>query len=281
MPSAPLATSISSDPVTVPFGARASLRVMGEIARTIAVTRIKGMGLVPYTLTWVMFPVFQLLLIALIYRENQALLDYGVVAGAFNALMFTMLFNAGEILDGERGRGTLGNLFLAPCPRFVWLAGFQLFALIEATATSLMTLAIGIVLFDVEIAPNAVVIVVTMVFFIPCLWGFSMIAGAVGVLMRDANLLSNMLFPFLMLLSGMSFPIALAPDWVRIIARGLPFGYGIQALVDALTKDASLMEIRSELIPLAGFAIAFPALGILAFRAVERAVRRMGYLELS
>lgn len=257
------------------------LRVMREIARANAVSRIQGMGPLPYVLTWVMFPIFELLLIALIYREDQALLNYGVVAGAFAAWMFTMLFNAGEILDGERQRGTLGNLFLAPCPRFVWLAGFQLFALVESLATSLLTLTIGVLLFDITLAVNIPTVLVTMLLFVPCLWGFSMIAGAVGVLMRDSNLLSNLVFPFLGLLSGMQFPIALAPDWVRIIGRGLPFGYGIQALVDGLTANATLGEVRYDLLPLTGFAIVLPVLGVLAFRQVERNVRRQGYLDLA
>ena len=54
---------------------------------------------------------------ALIYRDDPALRDYAVIAGAGMALLFGMQFNASEILDRERQTGTLGNLFVAPAPR--------------------------------------------------------------------------------------------------------------------------------------------------------------------
>jgi ABC-2 type transport system permease protein len=263
------------------FGLETYLRIVGEIAWTIGRTRIQGMGPIPYTLTWVSFPVFQLLLLALIYRENQALLDYAVIAGSGTSLLFAMIFNGGEILDTERQRGTLGNLFLSPCPRYIWLAGFQIFAFVESLVTAAVSVGIAVVMFDVSISINVPSVIVTLLLFLSCLWGISMMLGAIGVLARGANLISNLVYPLVGLLSGIMYPIALMPDWIRIPARILPFGYGIQALVDAMTTNASLADIRDDLLALAGFAIVLPVLGVLAFSAVERAVRRQGYLELS
>ncbi len=270
-----------TDPQAGGFGMEKYMRIIGEIAWTIGKTRIQGMGLIPYTLVWISFPVFQLLLLALIYRENRELLNYAVIAGSGAALLFAMLFNAGEILDTERQRGTLGNLFLAPCPRYIWLAGFQIFAFIEALVTAAISVGIATVLFDVSISINIPSVIVTLLLFLSCLWGISMILGSIGVLVRGANLISNLVFPMVSLVSGMMYPIAQMPDWVRIPARMLPFGYGIQALVDAITVNASIAEIGDDLLPLAGFAIGLPFLGVLAFTVVERAVRRLGYLELS
>ncbi len=263
------------------FGIDAYLRIVREIAWTVARSRIQGMGPIPYALTWVCFPIFQLLLLTLIYRENQELLNYAVIAGSGTTLLFAMTFNAGEILDNERNLGTLGNLFLAPCPRYVWLAGFQVFALVEAVVTAAISVGLAIVLFDVVISIDVLSLLVTLALMVSCLWGVSMILGSIGVLVRGANLISNFVFPFLGLLSGMMYPIARMPDWVRIPARTLPFGYGIQAMVDEMTTHAPLAELWDDLIPLAGFALVLPVLGAMSFRYVERAVRRLGYLELS
>ena len=277
-------TSTSSDRQTQrgpSFGLLEYLRIVREIAWTVARSRIQGMGPIPYALTWICFPLFQLLLLTLIYRENQDLLNYAVIAGSGTTLLIAMTFNAGEILDRERELGTLGNLFLAPCPRYVWLAGFQVFALVEAVMTTAISVGLAILLFDVTISINLLSLLVALGLMVVCLWGVSMVLGSIGVLVRGANLISNFVFPFLGLLSGMMYPIARMPDWVRIPARALPFGYGIQAMVDATTTGAPLAELWDDLIPLAGFALVLPVLGALAFRYVERAVRRMGYLELS
>lgn len=277
MSSAAPARSTSSDSP----GWRRHLAVMRETALMIARTRIQGMGLPGYALTWLTLPLMEMLVLAFIYRSDRALLEYAVVASAGNAILFTLIFNGGEILDSERRRGTLGNLFLAPLPRFVWLGGFQLFALVEALANAAIAIAAGAWWFDVGLAVNVPSLAVTVILLTAALWGLSLILGAFGIVVRNANFLSNLLFPFLSLFAGTMYPVARMPDWVRIPARALPFSYGIEALVAALTRDASVTDLADSLLPLLGFAVVLPVLGVLMFRWMERAVRQIGSLEIA
>ncbi len=261
-------------------GLAATLRIMAASASAVGRTKVKTSGPLFYALIWVMFPVFNLLIVGLVYRERPALRDYAIVGGAALALLFGMLFSAGELLDGERERGTLGNLLLAPCSRYAWLGGFQVFAIAEALATAALTLLTGAMLFGISLDVAPLTLLLTMALFVACMWGFSMVAGAIGVAIRDANQISNLLFTPIVLVAGTMYPIALMPDWLRIPARMLPFGYGIQAMVDALTKGASVGDVLPLLLPLAGFAVALPLLGVAAFRRVEVLARRNGTLEL-
>jgi ABC-2 type transport system permease protein len=256
-------------------------RIVTASAFAVGRTKVQTSGPISYALVWMMFPVFALMIVGLIYRENQDLRDYAIVGGAGVALLFGMLFSAGEILDEERMRGTLGNLFLAPCTRLAWLGGMQLFAVVEALAIAGVTLTTGVLVFGLTLDVAATTVVVILALFILCMWGFSMIVGAIGVAIRGANQMSNLLFAPLTLTAGTMYPIALMPDWVRIPARLLPFGYGMQALVDATTKGASIVDVAPDLLPLAGFAVALPLLGIMAFRQLERLTRRRGSLELT
>ncbi len=265
-------------PVT--FGPLGILRVVTGAARAIAKTRLQTSGLPFYLMVWLSYPVFSLLLVALIYRADPALRDYAIIGGAGMALLFGMQYNAGEILDGERQRGTLGNLFLSPAPRYSWLAGFQLFAVTESLVTATLGVGIGKAVFGLPLDIAPLTLVVTLVLFVAAMWGFAMIVGSLGVAIRDANQLSNLLFPLMQLVAGTLYPISLMPGWIQVPARCLPFGYGIQALADAVTSGATLSDVSSDLLPLAGFAVLLPALGVLAFRAVERRTRRAGALEL-
>lgn len=257
------------------------LPVMRETAITIAKTRIQEMGVLGYALTWMMLPLLEMVSLAFIYTNDRELREYAVIASAGMAMIFTLTFNGGEILDDERRRGTLGNLFLAPMPRYVWLGGFQLFALLEATANGAIAVIAGTLLFDVDLAINVPSAVVTVVLLAAALWGTSLILGSLGIVARNANFLSNLLFPFLTLFAGTMYPVALMPDWVRIPARALPFGYGMEALVAALTRDAPIAELGEKLLPLLGFAIVLPIIGVLMFRYMERAVRQIGSLEIA
>lgn len=254
---------------------------MRETAITIAKTRIQGMGVLGYALTWLTLPLLEMVSLAFIYTNDKALLEYAVIASAGMAMIFTLTFNGGEILDGERSRGTLGNLFLAPMPRYVWLGGFQLFALIEAAANGAIAVIAGTLLFGVDLAINVPSTVVTIVLLTGALWGTSLILGSLGIVTRNANFLSNLMFPFLMLFAGTMYPVTLMPDWIRIPARAMPFSYGMEALVAALTRDASIMDLGEKLLPLLGFAIALPIIGVLMFRFMERAVRQIGSLEIA
>lgn len=262
------------------FGTAAVIRVVLASARAVAKTRMQTSGLPFYLLVWLSFPIFNLLLIALIYRDDPSLRNYAVIAGAGLALLFGMQFNASEILDRERQSGTLGNLFVSPAPRFAWPAGFQLFAIMESLVTATLSVTIGKAVFGLPLHIAPATVVVTMVLFLSSMWGFSMVLGAAGLALRNANQLSNLVFPLLQLVAGTLYPISLMPGWVEVPARCLPFGYGIAALVDGVTQDASLANVAGDLVPLAGFAVGLPLLGIAAFRAVERRTRHRGTLEL-
>lgn len=280
MSSAVQARSISSDASATGMGWRNYGWVIWETAVTVAKTRIQGMGVVGYSITWLTLPLMEMLLLAFIYQNNRDLLEYAVIASAGMSILFALIFNGGEILDGQRRRGTLGNLFLAPLPRYVWLGGFQLFALIEAIVNASIAVVAGAWFFDIELSVNWLTLVVTIALLTSALWGTSLILGALGITVRNANFLSNLIFPFLTLFAGTMYPVSLMPDWIRIPARTLPFSYGIEALVAALTENASVANLFGTLLPLLGFAVVLPIAGILIFRRMERAVRRIGSLEI-
>lgn len=281
MSSAVQARSISSDASATGMGWRNYGWVIWETAVTVAKTRIQGMGVVGYSITWLTLPLMEMLLLAFIYQNNRDLLEYAVIASAGMSILFALIFYGGEILDGQRRRGTLGNLFLAPLPRYVWLGGFQLFALIEAIVNASIAVVAGAWFFDIELSVNWLTLVVTIALLTSALWGTSLILGALGITVRNANFLSNLIFPFLTLFAGTMYPVSLMPDWIRIPARTLPFSYGIEALVAALTENASVANLFGTLLPLLGFAVVLPIIGILMFRRMERAVRMIGSLEIA
>lgn len=266
--------------MSVHYGPRQVAGLVFAAANAVGRAKLRLTGPFFYALIWLSYPIFNLFMVALIYRHDSGLRDYAIIGGAGMAMLFTMQFNGAEILDGERQRGTLGNLFLAPAPRYAWLGGFQLFAVVESLICATITLVGGILAFGLHVDVNVPALLLAIVLFILCLWGFSMITGAIGVAIRDANQLSNLIFTPLMLVAGTMYPISLLPDWLRIPARCLPFGYAMQALADATSRDASVSQLCHQLLPLAGFAAVLPVLGVYAFGRVVRLTRDRGTLDL-
>ncbi len=271
------ATSISirTNPFRLGLGALvASWRAMiGE--------RFGQGGILGYLSTWVAYPIFQIGLVALIYGTAQRdLLNYAVVALAANTCIFSTIYFVGEILDRERVKGTLIGLFLTPSPRLSWLTGFALVGVVEMALSAAVALAFGYLALGVRFDPNWAALALTLALFMAALWGIGMIFSAIGVYLKKANPFSNLVAPFMILLGGVYYPVALLPDPLRWLARALPMGYGMQALADAALHDAGIGALSSQLLPLAGFAVLMPILGVLAFNWIVRVVRVRGELDL-
>lgn len=230
---------------------------------------------------WGIRPLFDLSIAALIYAGGRKdLVPYIVVAMSANALVWNTIFWVGEILDRERLKGTLLSLFLAPCSRLSWLIGFAGSGVVETTVGALTVAGGGMLLFGVRFHPDYVTLIVVLLLFISSLLGIGLIMSGLGLITKHSNELSNLVFPFLTLLGGVYYPVSKLPWILHDVARGLPLGYGFQALSDATLHGASLYDVRASLLPLLGFAIALPLIGAVVFRSLERAARRGGELEL-
>jgi ABC-2 type transport system permease protein len=249
--------------------------------RAMFIERLVHGGLPGYFATFVAYPLFQICVIALIYgKDHRDLLNYSAVALAANSCIFTMIYFVGEILDRERVKGTLIGLFLAPSPRLSWLTGFALVGVVEMAASAVVTLVASYTLLGVRFDVNWASLVVTLALFMASLWGIGIVFSAIGLYIKKANPFSNLVSPFFILLGGIYYPVSLLPDPLRWLARGLPMGYGMQGLADAALHNASIATLAPQLLPLLGFAIGLPILGVWAFKWIERAVRVQGELDL-
>ena len=278
-PSVP-ASSISTNAGPVDAVAL-TLRAIAASWRAMLGERLGQGGILGYLAIWVVRPVFEIGIVALIYGDARPdLLRYAVVALTANTFVFNAIYFIGEILDRERIRGTLIGLFLTPCPRLGWLSGFALVGVVETVLAVAVGLLFGRFAVGVRYDPNFPALALTLLLFLSSLWGLGLIFSAVGLYLKKANPLSNLVSPILLLLGGVYYPVASLPDPLRLAARALPLGYGMQALADAALYDAGIRDLAPQLLPLAGFAAALPIAGVLTFGWLERLVRVRGELDL-
>lgn len=234
-----------------------------------------------YALDWMIRPIFDLSIAALIYlKGSQDLASYVVVAMAANMFLFSSIYYVGEILDRERYKGTLPHLFLAPCRRLSWLAGYALAGIGETLGRIIVVLVAGVVLFDVRFDANLLTVALALPLYLLTLSGLALVLNGIGLAIKRANAFSNLVSPIFILLGGVYFPVDKMPDGLRQIAQLLPMGYAMEIITSAALNNASLADVRSEMLILAGFAIVSPIIGILAFGTLERFIRRRGEIDL-
>jgi ABC-2 type transport system permease protein len=259
---------------------RAVAGAVGASARARFVERIQIGGWGGYLLIMLLSPVFELTIISLIYRDRPDLLSYAVVGIAAQMFIFSGIYYLGEILDRERISGTLPALFLAPCPRLAWLTGFALVGLVEILLAATVALLFGRLGLGVAFDPDLPALLLTLLLFLAALWGLGFAFSAVGLVLKKANAFSNLVSPVIILLAGIYYPVALLPDFLRYPAMALPYGYATQALASAMLDHAGVADLLPLLLPLAGFAVALPVAGAVAFRWLDRLVRQRGELDL-
>ena len=234
-----------------------------------------------YAIDWMIRPIFDLSIAALIYAGGRKdLIPYVIVALAANNFLFSAVYWVGEILDQERLRGTLVSLFLAPCSRVSWMAGYAGAAIGETIVRIFIMLLAGYLLFDVTFDPSFTTLAVVLPLHLLALSGIALVLSGIGLLIKRSNALSNLVSPFFILLGGVYYPVAELPDSLRILARALPLGYGMESITAATLEHASLSDIQSSVLPLVAFAVVSPLIGLLAFTWLEHLVRRRGEVDI-
>ena len=234
-----------------------------------------------YAFDWTLRPIFEISIAGLIYfHGDRERVSYVVVAMAANMLLFSAIFYVGEILDSQRAKGTLPGLFLVPCRRITWMTGYAFAGMGETLARVVIILLAGIVLFGIQLDPNIPALLVVLPIFLLALSGIALILSGIGLLIKRANSLSNLVSPFVMLLGGVYFPVDTLPRPLEYVARALPIAYAMESISAIAVDHASLSDVKTSLVPLIGFAIVSPVLGLIAFNQLDALVRRRGEVDI-
>jgi ABC-2 type transport system permease protein len=189
------------------------------------------------------------------------------------------LWDVGMYLRQEQMRGTLESNWLCP----IWRASLLLGGGLTKLATSLLFMAISLIEFRLiwgvnVLGGNAGPALLALLLTIPIVHGIGIAFASLVLRFKEANALVFLVRGIFMIFCGISFPIAVLPDWMRAVAEALPLTYAIRAIRAALLANASLAELWPDLRMLAVFALALPALGYMIFYLTERRSRRTGDL---
>ena len=165
-------------------------------------------------------------------------------------------------------RGIIKRLSITPLTKIDWILGNVLSqALLNLMLTAIM-IAIGWVLFNVRIIPDAITIAMILLGSIM----FSGIGMALSGFIKDveaASAVGNAIAFPMMFLSGTYFPIEMMPEYLRTVSNALPLTYFSQGLKSAmLYKDAGGIYFNMAIV--AVLAVAFIIVGALVTRWKEK-----------
>ena len=204
---------------------------------------------------------------------------YAALGAGMMGIWSSTLFGSGGALQWNRWQGTLELLVASPPPFVVVLLPLTLATSVTGAYSLVATLFWGRVFFGVPLH-----------FAHPWLFALAVPAavgslGLMGLLMassfvlyRHANALSNLLEYPVWVATGLLFPLALLPGWVRPISWLLAPRWGIDAIRDtALGGGSGWFAIAM----CAATGLAYVVLAAFFLRIFERAARARATLSLT
>jgi len=212
------------------------------------------------------------------YTGTTDYISFILIGTALSNFISAVFWGMGYALKNDMDSGVLESNWLAPISRPVLLIGHTITNLIVTTVSSIVMLIIGALLFGFQTTGDTLAAVAIALPMLLGLYGFGFMFAAVVMVMREANTLTDVGSFLVQIFSGANFPVTVLPKWLLPIALALPLTYGFDAVRGILLGTDTLLPIILEYILMLIFMVVMIAIGLLAFRRLERYVRQRGTL---
>jgi len=214
------------------------------------------------------------------FNSPASYFAFVVVGLALVSVMYSC-FIVPELLRQELVAGTFDRLLLSPFGAVRAVLAMTLFPLLLSFVLAAWTLALGCVMFGLQLhwstVPLAVpAIVLALLAFLP----FGMLFAALTVLVKQGSFGTSWVIALLALTGGVYFPIAVLPHWMQDVSRLQPFTPANDVLRHLLVNSPLTTSIGPALLKLAGFAgLLLPVSIYLLSRAIRTGQRRGTIIE--
>ena len=174
--------------------------------------------------------------------------------------------------------GTIEPLLVTATPITLSILGPSSWMLIQATLIVIGQLLLGALVgadfSQANWASALVVLLISLAIFV----SYGIVSTAFTLVFKRSDPVTLFIISIAYILSGVFFPIAIFPPWLRIISYLLPTTYALRALRGALMGGASLADLALDIVILLGFAAVLTPLSIWALRYAIRRMKDTGEL---
>lgn len=199
-----------------------------------------------------------------------------------NALQLTAnagIFGVIATVANERQFGTLPILLASPANRLVTFLSRAVVNVIDGIATVIVGLAVAAILFGLDLQHGNLLLLGLCVLVISFTTaGLGLLFGSIGLIMRDAIIIANVVYYLLLVVCGINFPVSRLPEVIQFVSYGLPLTRGVEAAREA-AAGASFSHISGLLAGEVVVGVLYALAGYALFRLLEAYARRGGLQE--
>ena len=271
---------------------RARLRVITAVARRELTIFLRYPSWIVSMILWpVIFPAAYILSAhALAGPDGSGLALFEKVAGTSDYIGYIavgttiwmwqniVLWSVGYTLREEQRRGTLESNWMTPAWRFSYLLGSSLGHLFEFSIFLLVAALEFTLFFGVRLNGSLFLVFLTLLACVPSIYGLGIVFASLVIAAKEASAFVFLVRGFVMIFCGITFPVALLPEWMQSVARWLPQTYMIHAVRGAALGGADFQALWPDIRALIFFGAFWLTAGYLSFNWMDARARRKGTL---
>ncbi|MCR4429257.1 MAG: ABC transporter permease [Caldiserica bacterium] len=206
--------------------------------------------------------------------------QFAAVGNAFRLVSVGSIWGLISSFRQERYSGTLKFVIGTPMPKLLVFLGRSFMHVLDSLFAVFMGLIYARLFFGVDFASaNWGGLVLSIFSVVFSMLSFGSIFSALGLVMRDVNLLMNSLYALFIVFCGVNFPISYLPDFLRPIGQALPLTHGLtaaRALIQGAQTSSVLAQLGLEIL-IGGI---YLVLGLGLFIWMESTARKNASLDL-
>lgn len=223
--------------------------------------------------------------------DRSGLTAFKEVTGAGNFLGFIVIgtmawmwvnvtmWSFGGYLREEQTRGTLESNWLCPINKFDLLIGGGISEGFKAILITVISVVEYRFVYGVHFTGNVFQWILIFIIMIPGVYGLGTLFASLILWLKEVSASVNLVRGVMMILCGITFPIAVMPRWMGVLAKGIPFTYGIEAARQIMVNGEKLQDASYNIVLCLAEGVLLFVLGRSMFKVIENKVKNSGSLE--
>jgi ABC-2 type transport system permease protein len=187
-----------------------------------------------------------------------------------------VLWAVGYSLRNEQMRGTLESNWLSPTWRFAYLLGSSIPQMVSMLMLMLISGLEYRFLFGVHFNGSLWLTLLVILAAIPSVYGLGFAFASVVITLKEANAFVFLVRGIVMIFCGITYPLAMLPNWMQSVSQWLPQTYVIHAMRTAALSTEGFSAIAFDLKMLVLFGLFWLIVGYALFNMMERRARQTG-----
>lgn len=262
------------------------LKTFLTVVKLSQIDRIRWMRPMNFVCFQILGPAFWLAITTTMYLvmaggpiSPQAMINFFVVGSLVYSFFGSILWSSAVHLYSEQRARTLEILYVSPINVYTWMIAKSFSGIIDTLTNIVVSLLIAYFGFGFTFGVvNGLTAILSLSLTILCLYSLGFAFAGIGLAIKQPWALSNTIQPFVLLLSGITYPITVLPSWLQSVSKVLPTYYGCKLARDALLYGKSITEVYWDLSTLAVLTVICIFIGLMSFRYLDGLIRKHGLL---